>query len=243
MYYLFLDESGDHGLTNIDLNYPVFVLCGILVHKDHYEIIRDQMNDIKLEIWNSKDVVFHSSDIRRNEKEFKVLFDLELKSLFYTKFNDIITHGSFTVIAACIDKKKYIATYGKLSSDIYETSLSFIIERTVFCLYEIKDQNKRLHIIIEKRGKKEDKKLEQHFQRIRDVGTYYVEADRIKNLQPKIHFRDKHKNINGLQLTDMVAYPIARKFLDGNKPNPAYDLVVNKIYQKGGKLFGFKIFP
>ena len=30
-YLLFLDESGDHGLANIDTNFPVFVLCGILI--------------------------------------------------------------------------------------------------------------------------------------------------------------------------------------------------------------------
>ena len=29
-YHLFLDETGDHGLTHIDKNFPVFLLCGCL---------------------------------------------------------------------------------------------------------------------------------------------------------------------------------------------------------------------
>ncbi|MEX2589990.1 MAG: DUF3800 domain-containing protein, partial [Chitinophagales bacterium] len=33
-YYLFLDESGDHGLKNIDSGFPVFVLCGVLISED-----------------------------------------------------------------------------------------------------------------------------------------------------------------------------------------------------------------
>ncbi len=41
MYYLFLDESGDHGLKNVDPGYPVFVLCGVLIRSDKYEAVRE----------------------------------------------------------------------------------------------------------------------------------------------------------------------------------------------------------
>jgi len=36
-YYLFIDESGDHGLTNNDKNFPVFVLCTVLIPHESYE--------------------------------------------------------------------------------------------------------------------------------------------------------------------------------------------------------------
>ena len=35
MTYLFLDESGDHSLTRIDPQYPVFVLGGVVVDADY----------------------------------------------------------------------------------------------------------------------------------------------------------------------------------------------------------------
>ncbi len=31
---MFLDESGNHDLTGIDLQYPVFVLGGVIVDED-----------------------------------------------------------------------------------------------------------------------------------------------------------------------------------------------------------------
>ena len=59
----------------------------------------------------------------------------------------------------------------------------------------------------------------------------------------KIEFRNKKNDINGLQLSDLVAYPIARYAMDKERANPAYDLVKPKIYSKGGKMYGFKYFP
>ena len=35
-YVIFVDESGDHGLTSIDDNYPIFVLDFCIFEKDHY---------------------------------------------------------------------------------------------------------------------------------------------------------------------------------------------------------------
>lgn len=38
-YYLFLDECGDHGLSNIDPDFSVFVLCGTLLTEPTYILI------------------------------------------------------------------------------------------------------------------------------------------------------------------------------------------------------------
>ena len=48
-YFLFLDESGDHGLTKIDPNFPVFVLCGVLVSEISYNTIESKIRAIKKE--------------------------------------------------------------------------------------------------------------------------------------------------------------------------------------------------
>ena len=242
-HYLFIDESGDHGLVNLDANFPVFVLCGMLVNEASYKIVRDEINEIKHHFWANKTVVFHSRDIRKCQKEFQVLFDMELKKDFYSRINHLITSNNYTVFAAAIRKDRYIEKYGKLSNDVYELALSFIIERAVFYLDEITEEKKELSIIIEKRGKKEDKKLEEHFQRLVARGTGYVDAERLKVLNIKIYFRDKKENINGLQLTDLLAYPIARYVIDKNRANPAFDLLASKIYIKNNRRYGLKIFP
>ncbi|WP_149274970.1 DUF3800 domain-containing protein [Pareuzebyella sediminis] len=242
-YILFIDESGDHGLVNLDPNFPVFLLCGMLVSEPNYVSLRDEINVIKRGFWNNKTVILHSRDIRKCEKEFQILFDLKLKQQFYEQLNEVITSSNYTVFASAIRKDRYIRTYGKLSNDVYELALSFIIERCVFFLDSIADNEKELEIIIEKRGKKEDKKLDEHFQRLLARGTGYVGADRLNALNVAISFIDKKENINGLQMADLLAYPIARFVIDKNRANPAFDLLEPKFYKRGSKRYGLKIFP
>lgn len=242
-YYLFIDESGDHGLTTLSPDFPVFLLCGVLMSEPDYFTIRDEFNRIKSEFWKNKEVIFHSRDIRKCEKEFQILFDMELKAAFYNQLNACIANGQYTVIVSAIQKDNYIKKIGRLSNDVYELALSFMIERSVFYLDDINQPNKNLHIIIEKRGKKEDKKLDEHFQRLMSRGTGYISAQRLNDIHLNIHFKNKKENINGLQLADLIAYPTARYVIDPKRANPAFDIVAPKIYSKNGKRYGLKIFP
>ena len=242
-YYLFIDESGDHGLSTVNPDFPVFLLCGVIIAANEYENVRQSFNQIKHALWGNKEVIFHSRDIRKCDKEFSVLFDLEKKKWFYDHINDVIVNQNFTVIASAINKDNYIHRFGRLSNDVYELSLSFIIERAIFFLDEIKQSNKELEIIIEKRGKKEDKRLDEHFQRLITRGTGYVTSKRLTDYALKITFKSKKENINGLQLADLIAYPIARYVMEPNRANPAFDLIERKIYLKGTKRYGLKIYP
>ncbi|TAE36269.1 MAG: DUF3800 domain-containing protein [Sphingobacteriales bacterium] len=242
-YNLFIDESGDHGLSNLNPNFPVFVLCGIVISEEEYEKVRIGFNNIKKDIWNNENVIFHSRDIRKCEKEFKYLFDLNLKNQFYHQLDNIIETANYNIIASAIKKEKYIKLYGKLSDDVYEISLSFIIERAIFYLDSLKQDNLSLTINIEKRGLKEDKKLTEHFQRLLARGTGYISAERMSKYHLSIHFKSKKENINGLQLADLVAYPIARHVLEPERINPAYAIFKAKFYTASGKRYGLKIFP
>jgi hypothetical protein len=64
----------------------------------------------------------------------------------------------------------------------------------------------------------------------------------LKTFKLKIEFRNKKQNINGLQLSDLVAYPIARYAMDKERANPAYEIVKPKIYSQGTKMYGLKYF-
>ncbi len=242
-YFLFMDESGDHGLGSIDPHFPVFVLCGALMSEANYKILELKLTEIKKKFWGDKKVIIHSSDIRKCEKEFQILFDLDIKKDFYASINNLITELKYTIISAAINKHKYIQKYGKLSDDVYEISLSFLIERSIFFLDEIIGLNKKLKIIIEKRGKKEDKKLDDHFQKLSSRGTGFVTAERLKNYGLEIEFYNKRDNIAGLQLADLLAYPIARYVIDPQRANPSFDILSKNFYKKGSRLFGLKVFP
>lgn len=242
-YHLYIDESGDHGLTTLNPDFPIFLLCGVLVEEQAYEKIKKSFNIIKQTLWGNKEVIFHSRDIRKCDKEFSVLFDMEKKKWFYDQLNKAIQENHYTIIASALQKDHYIKRYGRLSNDVYELSLSFIIERAIFYLDDINVGKETLEIIIEKRGKKEDKQLEEHFQRLIARGSSYVNAQRLKDYDLKITFIGKKENINGLQLADLIAYPIARYVIDPKRANPAFEQVQLKIYSKHGKRYGIKIFP
>lgn len=242
-YCLYLDESGNHGLTEINPQSPIFLLCGILISESSYLAFRNDLNTIKRNFWGDKSVIFHSRDIRKCDKEFQILLDLGIKGEFYKQLNECISKAKFTIITSVINKDNYIKRYGTLSNDVYEMCLSFIIERAVFYLDDIHDKNKCLDIVIEKRGKKEDKRLEEHFQKLMSRGTGYVTADRLKKYNLNITFRSKKENINGLQLADLIAYPISTYAIDQNRANPAFDVFKDKFYFKNGRRYGFKMFP
>ena len=242
-YLLFLDESGDHGLGNIDPGFPVFALTGVMISRTEYELLRCKMNEIKENYWSTEDVIFHSRDIRKWDKEFVILIDEALRSRFYQDINEVVSQSSYTVIAAAIDKIKHIKRYGKIANDPYELSISFIFERAVFFLDSLSGKNHTLEIIIEKRGKKEDEKLASHCQKIKQRGTFYVNSSRFSFYGFDFDFFDKRQNINGLQLADLIAYPLARYVIDPNRANPSFDMFQDKIYRRGNRRYGLKIFP
>ena len=185
----------------------------------------------------------HSRDVRKCDKEFQILFDPEIKREFYTQINQIVSSSDYSIIASVINKEKYIKKYGKLASDVYEIALSFIIERSIFYLDDQSGSEKKLSILIEKRGKNEDTRLHEHFQRLCSWGTGYVSPERIRAYCGNIEFNSKNDDVNGLQVADLIAYPIARYVIDPRRANPAFDVLKEKFYSKRGKRYGLKVFP
>ncbi|MDR2920063.1 MAG: DUF3800 domain-containing protein [Tannerella sp.] len=241
-YFLFLDECGDQNLANFDASFPIFTLCGIMMSEDNYQKLGLEVIQMKTKYWGEKKIILHSRDIRKCEKGFEILFNLDLKKSFYEDINSIMRDSDYTVVSCSIQKEPYIRKYGRLS-DVYGLSLSFIIERVVFYLDSQNDRSVELHVLAEKRGKKEDACLINYYNEVLDRGTYFVNSQRIKNYFRSFEFKDKKDNIIGLQIADLVAYPLTRHVLDPQAVNIAFDIINEKIYSQGGKLHGLKIFP
>lgn len=243
-YFLFMDESGDHGLDHIDNDYPIFTLCGIIFKHEDYVETKEKIIAIKNKYWNpGQTVILHSRDIRKWQKEFQILMNPEIRQPFLEDISNLIEQEKFVVIASCVDKKEYIKRYGKLTRNIYTIAISNIIERAVFWLDEQPETNKRLLCIIESRGKREDAELNNAFSLLRDRGTNYVNSVRIKEYGFTLNFRKKAQDIEGLQIADLIAYPITTQLIDPSRANPAYEIIKEKYYQRKGKVFGLKISP
>jgi hypothetical protein len=230
-------------LSRIDEQFPVFVLCGVLFSHTSYHAYLSEIKELKNKYWPDKKVILHSRDIRKCQNEFSILLDTDVKAAFYNDLNRIIAESDYEIIAAAIHKPRYLKQYGLLSSDVYQISLSFVVERAIFCLDGKPAEEKRLSISIEKRGRKEDNALNAYFHRLLQIGTFYVNNKRMLDYDLSMAFKDKQQDISGLQLSDLVAYPIARYVLDPERANPAFDIVKQKFYKQGIKRYGLKVFP
>lgn len=245
-YYFFLDETGDHGLSFVDQNFPLFLLAGCLFEEDELERVQGQINDLKSDIFKTEGVILHSRDIRKCEGAFQVLFDLDLKKNFYERINAILANAHFTIIGAGVNKIEHIKEYGKSARDPYGISLAFIVERLIFCLDAMHDDDAMVDIRIEKRGRKEDEQLLGQYNAILDKGTYYVQSELAKKRISEFQFSSKRDNIIGLQIADLCAYPLARHILKSDEPYVPFQVIEEKIYcNESGKYegYGLKIFP
>ncbi len=200
------------------------------------------LNRVKQEFWGNKEVILHSRNIRKCDKEFAILLDYDVKARFYKEMNEVIQNSNYEIIAAGIDKREHVKRYGTLARNPYEIALSYIYERAIFCMDEKPGLNK-VQVLLECRGNKEDKELEAYIHKLLKLGTYYVSHDRFAHYGMKAFFEKKSKNINGMQVADLFAYPIARYILEPNRANPAFDILKSKIYSKSEKRYGLKVFP
>jgi len=243
-YYFFLDETGDHGLSFIDKNFPLFLLAGCLFEESAYQEISEAINKFKKEFLGTTEVILHSRDIRKCNGVFQILFDLELKKRFYERLNNIMSKSDFTIIAVAINKERHIEKYGKRAIDPYSICLSYILERLVFCT----DENgvNEVVITIERRGKREDAQLISHYNSIIDGGTYHVTPERFKQRIGDFVMKLKRDNDVGLQVSDLCAYPLARHVLNTKEPYVPFKIIEDKL-RKGinGKTdgYGLKVFP
>mgnify|MGYP003313765145 CR=1 FL=1 len=241
-YYMFVDECGDQNLTSLDKNFPIFTLCGVLMSHSQLQVMEAGISALKKKYWGDKTVILHSRDIRKCDKEFKILFDLDIKRRFYEDIDTILGEkDAYSVVSCSILKESYIRQFGKFN-DIYGQSLSFLIERSIFYLDDVSN-NADMHIIAEMRGKQQDQSLLNYYNRLRDVGTHWVTPERLQSHIRKFDFLSKKQNVTGLQLADLIAYPITQHLLSPDRVNFAFDIIKGSIYESNGKKLGLKVIP
>ncbi len=223
-YIVYVDESGDHSLSSIDPQYPIFVLAFCIFDKQSYmHSLVQKFKQLKFEYFGHDMVVLHENEIRKDKGAFRLLRPKEVKDEFIGRLSHIIEEEEFTVIAAVIQKDKLAKRYFNASNP-YHLALTFCMERTYRYLKEHAGAGGKTHIVVERRGKREDDALELEFRRICDGMNYFRE-----HLPFEIVMAHKQSNSAGLQLADLIARPIGRYILDKQQENRAFDIIQKKI--------------
>ncbi len=202
-------------------------------------------NNLKIQIFGSKDVVIHSVDLRKWKGDFKILRDPELRNRFLQGITDILKQHDVYIIVSCTILKEQLSKFcvrGE-EDDVYGLSLSYILERAIFSVDNQIATNPQISVIVEQRGRKEDKKLLNYYNGLRNNGTKWIRPERLRNRISQFSFKAKRDNIIGLQIADLIAYPITIHLLYPERANLAYESFKHNIFSDSGRLLGQKVIP
>jgi len=248
-FIAFFDECGDHSLVRVDRDFPLFLLCTVLVERDSY--VRDIIPAIaafKLRYFAHEGINLHSRDIRKAEGPFTILQNTVIREEFLNGLSNLIASLPFMLFITAIRKYPYIDRYGIAARNPYDVALEFSFERILRFLETCRAT--QLPVIAEARGKLEDDELRDSFQSLLALGTTNIAARRFQTLESPISFRRKADNICGIQLADLCAFPTARRVLAPEVKNRAFEAVAPHFEQPFAGLKGqgqgrgcLKVFP
>jgi len=240
-FLVFVDESGDHGMETIDKEYPLFVLAFCIIQKREYaERLTPALQSFKLKHFGHDNVVLHERDIRKDHGDFAFLKTRALKHAFLDELTDLVAAIRFTLVCTVIRKELLKTRYARPENP-YHMALGFGLERVSYYLKSQGTGAAVTHVLVERRGRKEDAELELEFRRVCDGGNFSGER-----LPFAMSFVHKQANSPGLQLADLVARPVGLSVLRPAQPNRAFQILEDKLYCNAhGKRdgWGLKCFP
>lgn len=245
-YVVYVDESGDHGLQSIDAQYPVFVLAFCVFHKRHYsERVIPAMHAFKFKHFGHDHVILHENEIRKETGAFNIFRSKQQKQEFMRELAEIVEASNFVLISCVIDKPT-LAKKGGVPPNPYHLALGFCLETLYEFLVEKSQHELKTHVVVERRGDKEDKDLELEFRRICDGNNKKGQA-----LPFDVVFAPKTANSTGLQFADLIARPVGLSVCRPEQPNRAFEGMKPKFFCAGGRAnvgegyegWGLKIYP
>lgn len=240
-FIVFADESGDHSLTSIHTDYPMFVLALCLFSKEEYaQSTVPAVLRLKFKHFGHEQVILHEREIRKTQGHFRFLTDPTRRPLFDADLDELVRQARFSLVAAAIHKERHRGRHDSAENP-YHIALGFGLERLFEHLHGLGCRKGTTHMLFEKRGAKEDAELELEFRRVCDGNR-----DPGKRYPFEIILADKKCNSAGLQVADLVARPIGRKVLDPAQANRAYDILASEFCRGPDESldgWGLKIFP
>lgn len=259
-YVMFVDENGNSDITNIfksisqrneiDLNDKFFTITGCIFTRKQYSIAKNELNNLKKKYWQNgyykykdslKKVCFHSREIRKCKNAFdKRLIDY---NKFMIDLSNLISTLNYKIISITINKEQYLLKNYKFNT--YNTAMCFLIQRFIYAM----PNNKKGIIMLEARGKNEDKQLLNEMKHIIfETGIKDIRTTELISKIRGIYFNPKWHNayndtFSGLEIADLSSYPI-HKYIRNNKKDKAFEIIENKIDRYPNYINkGIKTFP
>lgn len=234
-YRLYIDESGDHAYNKLDdIGHRYLALLGVWFRqqKDYLEFVHEleQFKDNLFGERPDSPVILHRTDIINRRGAFGILCDDDKRKRFDEGLLELISRAHFKMICVLLDKQAHQQQYSDPFHP-YHYCLAAMLERYAgWLIYK----NVIGDVMAESRGGEEDLQLKQAYRRTYESGTLHFGHEKFQSaLSSKdIKVRPKKADIAGLQLADVLAYPVRQAILVQKLlvPDPG-DVFGKKIYE------------
>ena len=240
-YRLYMDESGDHTCNQLDNVAQRYLgLMGVCFRQsDDYVAFVDDLEKFKRDIFGArpdKPVVLHRSDIINRKGPFGILCNADAQKRFDEGLLGVIHRARFRMVCVVIDKQTHSAKYASPFHP-YHYCLAAMLDRYSGWLNY---KNAVGDVMAESRAREEDLQLKQAYCRVYESGTLmFSHQHHQKALTSRdIKIQDKRANVAGLQLADILAYPVKQTFLvdQGVMSDPG-DVFGKRIMEAAGGKF------
>ena len=262
-YVMFIDENGNGGritdiFKKITNNIPVsddekyFTITGCIFERINYSTMRNNIRKLKEKYWKdgfyydtkhneSRYVCLHSRDIRRHDGAFndKIINHHD----FIKDLSDTLAKINCKIISVTINLSEYVKQ-GNLEN-VYSKAFDLLLERYIYAT----ENKKRGIIMLESRGKEEDKALLNHiYDTIHNKGINKISTKELEKKILGVYFNPKwysghSSTFSGLEIVDLFSYPI-HQYIKYKKENPSFNLIKTKIAcYPNFENKGIKIFP
>ncbi|MGB9887121.1 MAG: DUF3800 domain-containing protein [Moorellales bacterium] len=240
-FRLYIDESGDHTYGrkeqgNLILtvkkrevsipfdHYPELLevqrrylgILGCIVETEAYRrSFRPALEELKQRHFPhdpDEPVILHRSDIVGKRGPFWRLRDLEAEKAFNTDLLNFLSEQRYVLIVVVLDKKSHIERYGDAAYHPYHYCLTVMLER--YCGF-LNFCNGEGDVVAESRGGVEDRELKEAYRYVYTHGTQFREPRFFQRAltSKEIKLKKKELNIAGLQIADVLAYPLKQQVL------------------------------
>ena len=211
-FRLYVDESGDH--TYHDLGNPArryLGLTGVAIETEVYRTrFHPDLESLKQRHFPhnpDEPVIFHRKELINRNGAFGVLADPKRDEAFTSDLIGFLTVQDYRIFTVVIDKKAHSERYGKAALHPYHHCLTTLLVRYRESLSE---EGGRGDVMAESRGGTEDMELKRVHREVIESGLYQISAAAFQEVftSRELKLKKKTENIAGLQIADLLAYPI-----------------------------------
>lgn len=262
-YIMCIDENGSSSnltyvLKQISNDKPLseddkyFTITGCIFAKNDYFHAKRMIQSLKNKHWkdgmfydskskSNRAVCLHSRDIRKRDCAFNE--SVINYNEFMVDLSNTMKDIKCKIISISINLYEYLKK--GYTHNVYNVAFDFLLERYIYDT----DNNKKGIIMLEARGKDEDKELLDHISKVVNLtGTKKISSRELKSKIKGIYFNPKWNEeysdtYVGLEITDLFSYPI-HKYIKRDNKDKAFLLFEDKIVgYPNYKNKGIKLFP